>query len=80
LTPKDLIRSVIEIFEIQIWLRKKEAKKNIQMTSEGLPNAKVNVLNLVNSCQNIPNFVFQDSLNHSSFDTKKLYWLLYCEF
>jgi hypothetical protein len=29
---------------------------------EGLTKAKVNALKLINSYQNIPNFVFQDSL------------------
>jgi hypothetical protein len=62
LTLKNRIGCVIEILKIQNsnLVAKKEQKDD--KPGEGLPKAKVNALNLVNSYQNIPKFVFQVSL------------------
>ena len=62
MTLKNRIGCVIEILKIQNsnLVAKKEQKDD--KPGEGLPKAKVNALNLVNSYQNIPKFVFQVSL------------------
>ena len=62
MTLKNRIGCVIEILKIQNsnLVAKKEQKDD--KPGEGLTKAKVNALNLVNSYQNIPNFVFQVSI------------------
>ena len=75
LGPKVIVLNPNQSSQKSNVVAKKEQKDD--KPGEGLPKAKVNALNLITSYQNIPNFVFQDSLKLVILLvlTLKLYWM-----